>query len=258
MLALLIAAQFLPTPPDLEAKLKRVTQLGVAIYLLDQASAAGTDVLMEHVKPRDKEVAGYVTLRETDAKGQPLPSWAVTFYSKGEPPYVRYRIHLSTLKGKKPVFEAVNPPQLVPELGLTLIHAREAALKAAGPFEQPINPVMLPAGPFGEPGEILVELLAGTEKTNTVVLGRHFRVIVAKDGRTVQSVTALSKTPLELSTLENGKKVKALVATHVSTDYPLEIHVFASMLSGLPLYVGTEHGIWLVDHDNIHLMPKEP
>jgi hypothetical protein len=254
MLALLVAVQFLPTPPELEAKIKRVSQLGVAIYLLDQASAAGTDSLMEHVKPRDKDVGGYVTLRETDAKGKPLPSWAVSFYSKGEPPYVKYRIHLSTVKGKKPVFEAVNPPQLLPELGLTLLHARDAAMKAAGPFEQPVNPVMLPAGPFGEPGEILVELLASTEKADTVVLGRHFRVIIASDGKTVQSVTALSKKPLELSTLEEGKRVKELVTAQVSTDYPLETHVFASMLSGLPLLVQTQRGIWLVDRDAIHLL----
>src|SRR5579859_5617472 len=113
MLALLLALQFLPTPPELEAKVERVSRLGVAIYLLDQAAAAGTDTLMEHVKPRDKDVAGYVTLRDDDGKGRPLSSWTVAFYSKGSPAYVKYRVHLSTARGKKPVFEAVNPPVLL-------------------------------------------------------------------------------------------------------------------------------------------------
>jgi hypothetical protein len=256
MLALLLAVQFLPTPPELEAKVKRVSDLGVAIYLLDQAAAAGTEAVLEHVQPPDKDLAGYVTLRETDAKGNPLPSWAVSFYSKGSTPYVKYRVHLSTVKGKKPVFEQVNPPQLLPELGVTLIRARDAAKKAAGPFEQPINPVMLPAGPFGEPGEILVELLAGTEKDDTVVLGRHFRVLVAKDGTTVQSVTALSKAPAELSTVEKGKKVTSLVTTQIGTEYPLETHVFASMLAGVPIYVQTTRGTWLVDHERIRLLSE--
>jgi hypothetical protein len=57
---------------------------------------------------------------------------------------------------------------------------------------------MLPAGAFGEAGDILVELLASAEKDHTVVLGKHFRVIVSADGKRVKSVTALSKQPLEI------------------------------------------------------------
>jgi hypothetical protein len=89
-------------------------------------------------------------------------------------------------------------------------------------------------------------------------MGRHFRVIIGKDGTTVQSVTALSKAPSELSTYEKGKKVDSLVTTQESTEYPLETHVFASMLAGVPIYVRTTRGVWLVDREKIHLLANDP
>jgi hypothetical protein len=111
-----------------------------------------------------------------------------------------------------------------------------------------------PAGGLGESGDILVELLAGTDKTDTVVLGKHIRVLVSADGTRVKSVTPLSKGALEMSTRHEGGPVKALFVTEIVTDYPVETHVFASMFSGLPLYVATARGNWLVDGDSIRLV----
>jgi len=70
----------------------------------------------------------------------------------------------------------------------------------------------------------------------------------------VKSVTPLSKTELELSAQSVNGTPAALTVTHLVTDYPLETHVFASMSSRLPLYVGTSRGTWLVDYDSIQLL----
>ena len=101
---------------------------------------------------------------------------------------------------------------------------------------------------------MLVELLAGTTKPDTVVLGKHYRVIVSPDGRRVEQIIPLSKGILEFT---KGAGAVALTVSHIVTDYPLETHVFASMLNHVPIYVGTERGVWLVNGDSITLVSSE-
>jgi len=116
-----------------------------------------------------------------------------------------------------------------------------------------MNPVVLPAGVIGEEG-VLVELLAGTEKADTVVLGKHYRVIVTSDGRRVKRIMPLSRGILELA---KDTSAVALTVSHIVTDYPLETHVFSSMLNHVPIYVGTERGVWLVKGDSISLLSSD-
>ena len=101
---------------------------------------------------------------------------------------------------------------------------------------------------------MLVELLAGTDKSNTVVIGKHYRVIVSEDGRQVLQITPLSKGIVELS---KDKDTVALYVTHIVTDYPLESHVFASMVNHVNIYVQTQRGLWLVKGDSIALVSRD-
>lgn len=246
----------LPIPADLEYKVELSIAYGREIYFQDSASAIGTDVLRANIDPQEKaELGGYLTVGDGDENGNPLPSSTVLFYTREDPPLVKYRISVPWDRAKKSSFQRITPAEaLAPNL-LILVRARAAALKAAGPFDQAINPVVLPAGGFGEPGDILVELLAGTEKPDTIVLGKHFRVLVVADGSRVKSVTPLSKTALVLSRrLDDGKETTAVYATQLVTDYPVETHVFASMDSGLPIYLRTARGTWLVDRDSIRFV----
>lgn len=159
-------------------------------------------------------------------------------------------MHVPFSNSEKPTFERFDPPVPLDGLALQLVRARDAAVKAAGPFKQPINPVVMPAGSLGEKSDdILAELLAGTKTDYAVVLGKHIRVIVGSGGK-VRSVTPLAKGPLEMSTRgEGGKKLEALVVSEVVADYPLEIHLLASRQAHLPLYVGNARGAWLVNGD---------
>lgn len=48
-----------------------------------------------------------------------------------------------------------------------------------------------------------------------------------------------------------GGTVEAMFVTHLVTDWPLETHVFVSLLTHKQVYVGTKVGIWRVDGDRI-------
>jgi hypothetical protein len=252
------ASKPLPTPPDLAPKIKLSAEFGHDIYLQDKAAALGTDVLIQHVGSlKGAGVGGYLAVRDAEETGLPRPSWTLIFYTRGDTPAIKYRIHVPMERGEHPRLEAVEPPAPASPRITALIRARQSAIEAAGPFSQPINPVVLPAGGFGQGDDVLVELLAGTERPGVVVLGRHFRVVVSGDGKQVKSVTPLSNSAMELETRdEKGNRVVALGASQLVTDYPVETHVFASLLSGLPIWVMTSRGPWLVNRDSIELYPS--
>jgi hypothetical protein len=241
----------LPIPDDLKAKVDISSRLGAALYLQDKAAAIATDVAFDNVSEagfRSAGIRGYLTLQDGTEDGKPLPSYTTYFFTADSPPLVKYRVHVPMSRDLKRAFERVDPPQPATDSLEFLIQARAAAMKAAAPFEQPVNPAIFPGDDFGQPGEVLVELLAGTKKRDTVVLGKHFRVVVRPDG-VVRSVKALSKGVLELSTRDGEKRPDALFVSEVVEDYPLETHVFASMSSHMPLYVKNARGTWLVDGD---------
>ncbi|MDX2050939.1 MAG: hypothetical protein SFV15_01020 [Polyangiaceae bacterium] len=47
------------------------------------------------------------------------------------------------------------------------------------------------------------------------------------------------------------------MVTQVVTDFPLETHVFTSLLTKKLLYVGTRRGIWRVDGERISLLAED-
>lgn len=248
----------LAVPAELQPRIEQSIALGREIYLQDKAAAIGTDVLIDRLGSlEDKGLGGYLTVRESDDDGKPLPTWINLFFTSDTPPRIAYRVRVSIGQDKQPEFEAASPPEPIEPATLALIHARQAALDAAGPFSQSINPVVFPGEAISEDG-ILVLLLAATAKTNVAVLGRHYRVLVSKDGQTVKKIFPLSQASLELSTAAPaGGRVESLVVTQFVTDYPVETHVFASMLHGIPILVSTRRGIWLVSEDKIYLVSNE-
>jgi hypothetical protein len=247
----------LPIPADLAAKIELSCKLGYELYLIDQVSAVGTDALFEKIgaPAAGKNLGGYIAVREGDNAGRPLQSWIVAFFTNEETPRIAYNIHIE--KDKKAQIEEFQPPQAAPPGLLLLFRARQNALKAVQPFQQPINAVVLPAAVIGKQG-ILVELLAATQKPNLMVLGKHYRVIISNNGHKVDKVEPLSKGMLEIPTADDkGQKFTSIFATQLVTDYPLETHVFANLLHKIPIYVMTNKGLWLVDKGTIILISKD-
>lgn len=254
--ALVMLGDELPIPPDLAPHIKQSIALGKELYSFDTAAERGTDALAAKIgepgSEKWNELGGYLPVHEGDA-------WTVLFLTREKTPRIRYRIQVSTDRKTPSQVEALQPPKDLPAATALMFRARQAAIAAIGKAEQPLNPVVLPAQVIGARG-IVVYLLAGTNRNDVVVLGRHYRVLVAEDGKTVRKVEPLSKTIIEISKsdIPKGGRAAAITVTHVVTDWPLETHVFASLLHKLPVVVGTARGIWQVTGDRIALLSDRP
>ncbi len=250
----------LPPPEDLRAAIEQAQSLGALLYDYDLASAIGTDVMLANVRaPKERGIAGYLTLREGDERGA-TGAWRVCFSSAEDPPRLLCRVRVPA-PGGPPTFEAIDRPMPMSDDLRRLIRARRTALAAIAPVAQSQNPVVLPGQAIGQDG-ILVYLLAGTTRRNVAVFGKHHRVLVSPDGEAAVRVEPLSRTVLEVPLDVPPEAVPGggggVFVTHLVTEHPLETHVFASLLHRMPVYVGTSRGNWIVDGDQISLLAAAP
>jgi len=231
--------------------------IGRQIYVLDKVSAIGTDVLREKVPNfHEKNLAGYLPFREAGDDLRPKASYVVTFFTQEEPMRIAYEIRVKP--DAVPEFAAFDPPKPAPGSFVRMAKARQAAVAALPSHPQPINPLILPAELLGEKG-MMVYLIAGTSQPNLAVFGRHYRVLIPEQGGPPSYVMPLSKSILEVPTnASKGGTVEAVFVTHLLTDWPLETHVFVSLLIRKPVYVGTKVGIWCVDGDKIRFVDDRP
>jgi hypothetical protein len=250
-------ARKLPIPQDLRDQIRKSCEIGRQIYVLDKVAAIGTDVLRDNVKDvQSLGLGGYLPVQEGDEDGKPKQSFRVLFFTAETPPRIAYEIRV--VPEVKPTFQAFNPPKASTPSLATLVRARKAAIQAMPPSHQPINPVLVPGEVNGEQG-ILVYLLAGSKKPNVAVFGRHFRALVSITGTTVTYMMPLSNSALEVPTRgPNGEMPEALLVSQIVTDFPLETHVFTSLLIKKRVYVATRRGVWRVDGDKIALISDKP
>jgi hypothetical protein len=248
----------LPPPEDLRAEVEQAQKLGLTLFLLDRASAIGTDVMRANVpSPKELGIGAYLTLRE--GEDRPGDTWLVQFFTAGEPCQVLCRVRVPMAHDRKPTFEALEPPPSASEAAQLLLRARATALAALGSPAQPQNPVILPGAAIGQEG-LLVYLLAGTTRSGVAVFGKHHRVMVSPDGKTVTKFEAMSKTFLEVP-LDGGPPGSVgagLFVTHIITECPVETHVLVSLMHRTPVYVGTARGNWVVDGDKMSLLEDAP
>jgi len=250
-------AHEIPIPQDLRDQIRKSCEIGRQLYVLDKVASIGTDVLLEKVKEiRGRGIGGYIPVQEGDEDGKPKQSFLVMFFTAETLPRIAYEIRVAP--GVKPTFRAFDPPKAATLSLAAFIRARRTAIAAMPPTHQPINPVLVPGEANGERG-ILVYLLAGTKKPNTAVFGRHFRALVPITGTAVTYMMPLSNAALEMPTRgPNGEETAALMVSQIVTDFPLETHVFTSLLVKKPVYVATSRGVWRVDGDKISFMSDNP
>jgi hypothetical protein len=251
-----------PIPADLAPRIQESIELGRDLYFLDKASAIGTDVLRDKAPDfQDRGVGGWLTGREADDSGQPIDSFGVMFISHEEPLRILFDVHVP-LRGE-PRLEALSPPKLLDDIGVRMFRARETAIRGVPRGDRPWNPVILPGSAIGRDDGILVYLLAAEERAGEMVFGIHYRVLVSADGKTIKHALPLSKSALVIppprERLPDGATPAGVVVTQIVTDWPLETHVFVSLLHDrAPIYVGTRRGIWLVVGDKISLVDDKP
>jgi hypothetical protein len=251
------AADAATIPADFKVHLSDAEEIGRALYENDQISALGTDVLLARLgSVGGKGLGGYLTVREGTEAG-PLESWLVEFFTRDEEPRIRYRVRIA--RGKQPELETVDPPAPASAGEAVLIRARRTALAHLERIDrprQPINPVILPGEVLREKG-ILVYLLAGTTRRGVAVMGKHHRVLLSSDGSQVLRFEPLTKSVMEIEygDLKPGEAPAAIMVSHIVTEWPLETHVFTSLLHKQPVYVACSGRLWKVDGAKITLLP---
>ncbi len=95
----------------------------------------------------------------------------------------------------------------------------------------------------------LAYCLAETMKAKEIFLGGHYRVTISADGKTVEQVDRLSNGCLTLPWGPNnrGQVPAALVTNHMVSPKPIEIHIWANLVSEMDIVVVTSDGImWQV------------
>jgi hypothetical protein len=250
------AEKELPIPPEFRGHIDDAESMGRALYRQDKVSAIGTDVLLEKLGSLDgKGLGGFLTIQQRAEDGS--LHWLVSFFTRQAPPRIAYRVRVFLTKGHPPELDTVDPPEPVSATMGTLIRARQTAIDELMRVErprQPINPAVMPGSSLHEKG-ILIYLLAGTTRPNVAVMGKHHRVLLSEDGSQVVRFEPMTRSILEMPLgVPAGARPAALVITHSLTEWPLETHVFASLLYHQTIYVGTSRHLWKVDGAHITLI----
>jgi len=247
----------MPIPSDLVATIDKSERLGQAIYVQDKASWIATDALVEEIGLLDDTaIAGWLTLLEAHEAFKPTGTWLVEFFSIEEPPTILYQVHVPMEPDSSPRVERLNPPREATPGEVLLIEARQAAINSIS-IRRRMNTVVFPTDP-DDPDGIVVYLLAAATNPEVMVLGKHYRIVVGRDDAKVRTVTELSKSEIDLPMPRDpDENFIATYVTHVVTDWPLETHVFASLLYRRPLVVLTKRGVWHVNDGKITFVTDE-
>ncbi len=252
-----------PSPQALKEKIAISEEIGGELYINDKMAAIAADVLRSNVKDLEKAgICGYIVFREGNAKGRPSGSWLVEFFVDKAEPKIGFIVRITPPpdSGKaKTQFHALVPPEKPGDFESLLFRSTRTAIDSLPEQpKQPLNPVVVPGAAMGKEG-ILVYLLAGARKDNVAVFGKHYRVLVSKDGQKAISIEPLSGTELESEIVppKPGDKPVSLFVTHKLGDYPLETHVFVSMRHHLPVVVSTSKYDWQITEGKIRLMSSQ-
>lgn len=235
-----------------EWPLAKIAALGTDLYRHDQAAWVATDVFLEFLgDERPADIVGWIvtgtgsdlTVRFLRRAGDDLrPGWDIKVMD-GVP---------------GPVVPAPDDAVLG-EREKATFRARQTASAGLGraPCSRTMNAVVL-ADPDSE--DWLVWLLTPMPSAGSLPIGGHIRHRVSADGLTLLSREPLSRSclVLEPSDTPEGSTTAGLFATHIVSDTPVETHVFLSLQSGLPLYVGTGDIVWLVDGATVQQVEVQP
>lgn len=232
--------------PEWTAAVARAEALGRAIYEYDAAASMATDVLLAKFGDRPP-VAGFLAVKD--------PELVVYFFDRAGPG-AAFRVAmrgdkpgpLEAMDGKKPLSTAAQGARQA------FAAASEVEFpRAPGPY----NFVVLPGSIASQPGW-LVYFLSAPRDPGELVIGGHVRIGVGADGKTIREMTPLSKTPVRIP--PPPPNAAASLVTSMVADTPLETHVFVSLGSPRPLFVGTRVGLWKLERGHVTYLgqPKAP
>ena len=235
-------------PADRRAEIHRAQRVGRLLVGFDQPAEAATDIAVAHGARTD--VIGYLVLPGSNEV-------QVLFYVREHPLSVGYRVAF-TRDGHAPTGEKLDPPEPASAGEEKLFRARQSVMAKLDHPQQHYDPVVFPGTLIDEPG-IVVYLIASPSQLDTAVFGKHYRARTSDDGSQVLEFEALSKGAVEVplhGAVPPGATTAGLTVTQIVTDYPVETHVFESVVNRVPIFVGTSRGVWKVDGERITFLGK--
>jgi hypothetical protein len=232
-------------PPAQEAAALQAAQVtGLAIYRHDHAAAVATDAVFKLDQFRkDERTRGWITEEQQD-------DITVTFIDQEPAALYRVTVNKDGVAGQVRVMDR--------PIALTSYEAGAAAARAAAvasPFQpcaDKYNSVVLPSADGRE--KWAVYLIPGTIKKGIIPFGGAYRMGVS--GKEVLSQRAFTRTCITLQANENAV---GLMITHLLDPVPTEIHVFWSISTHQPIYVGTPPNgtVWAVEGGKIKLVERK-
>jgi hypothetical protein len=234
-----------PSAPIRTFDIATTERLGRAIFEQDGLAAQATDVLFA---------------QHLDLAKEGLHGWIIDFSTS--PNRVDFvRDHEGTLEAayeiafsmdSKPRFSALPAHALAAD-ELAQFNARNLVLRnIEKPCSRSYNTVVLK-----EPNSDrwLVWALAATNKPNVILFGGHYRFTISRDGTSIVSRDALSRSCLEVDAKpkqQANEQPVGLYVTNPVSEMPLETHVYLSLLFRTPIFVGTsDRAVWSVDHGHM-------
>jgi hypothetical protein len=214
-------------------------RLGRDIYDFDQAAWGSTDALLAAIPdPSAAGVRGWIVERE------PAGTIAIFFGLNGSKPY---KVFIAHMQGKTVLSSHVmdaNDDRNMTTLERRMVEARIIALTPDTlkkinfrPCSNAlVNSVVLPPATADAP--VPVYILTPQSTMASFPIGGHYRVDIAADG-SIAASRPFAKSCIVMDRANMPENSKMFVLTHLLDPQPTEIHVWLSLVAGLPLAVAT-------------------
>lgn len=232
---------------DLTAAVRLAVDRGEMLFLYDRVAWLGTDDVRGHHSKLMEQAGGYVVTGDENRT-------ELVFYDKSQSKAVyRATFALGKLTNSGP--PATDRVELTP-LEKRMIMAKENAMAAFMEAKVGLCANASPnlaAIPSADPnGPIIVYLMTPQTDLKEYPLGGHFSVEVAQDG-SVGKVRQFTNSCIDmaLDDVPSGAKPVGFGITHLLDPTPTEIHIFTSLATKMPIYVGTKKRTWVVDGSSV-------
>lgn len=241
----------LAIPAELQQAVAAAERTGHLLQRLDRAAWVATDEFGEDKQARKlrKSTRGWIT--------EPMDTGThVSFFDASDPPNRVYTVDVesSGVVGKAGAASGAS----FTDGQLSLIRARQAAMKQSFlACSRDYNSVV-----YRDGDSIRVYLMPGTTQQGIFPAGGHHLFVYDATGRTLQSKRDFTKSCIDLQgtppsdALGDGDRPMGMMITHLLDPLPTEIHVFISLNTDSPLYVGTVENryLWKVSRGKISLV----
>ncbi len=247
-----IAAQT-PATNELTAAVRLAVDRGEMLFLYDRVAWLGTDDFRDHYANLTGQTGGYVvTGDETQTE--------LVFFDRSQSNAI-YRATFTFEKLTKSGRPTADRAELT-SLEKRMIAAKEKAMSAFAEAGVGLcstaNPNLAAIPSAGPDSPIIVYLMTPQTDLTSYPLGGHYSVEVRQDG-SVGNVRRFTNSCIAMpfDQIPKGGKPLAFTITHLLDPTPTEIHVFTSLASKMPIFVGTNERIWAVEGNRISSVERK-